>query len=75
MKNKIIRFTLFASLIHGFVLARAQSPVVISEIMYHPVEEPAFNANGSPVLDRAARWVARTVLATAPKSKAASPQN
>jgi len=25
--------------------------VVISEIMYHPVEEPAFNANGTPVLD------------------------
>lgn len=25
--------------------------VVISEIMYHPVEEPAFNASGTPVLD------------------------
>lgn len=29
--------------------ARAQ--IVISEILYHPVEEPAFNADGSPVLD------------------------
>jgi hypothetical protein len=28
---------------------RAQ--IVISEIHYHPVEEPAFNADGSPVLD------------------------
>ncbi len=28
---------------------RAQ--VMISEIMYHPVEEPAFNANGSPMLE------------------------
>jgi len=29
--------------------ARAQ--VLISEIMYHPVEEPAFNADGSPAFD------------------------
>ena len=28
-----------------------QSTVVISEIHYHPVEEPAFNADGSPALD------------------------
>jgi hypothetical protein len=32
-------------------LALGQSRVVISEIMYHPVERPAFNADGSPVLD------------------------
>ena len=30
---------------------RASAQVLISEIMYHPVEEPAFNADGSPVLD------------------------
>jgi hypothetical protein len=30
---------------------RAQAQVVISELMYHPVEEPAFNADGSPVLE------------------------
>lgn len=29
----------------------ASAQVVFSEIMYHPVEEPAFNADGSPVLD------------------------
>jgi hypothetical protein len=28
-----------------------QAQVVISEIMYHPVEEPAFNPDGSPVID------------------------
>src|SRR5688572_5009621 len=30
---------------------QTRAQVVISEIMYHPVEEPAFNPNGSPVLD------------------------
>ena len=34
----------------GFA-AQAQPRVVISEIMYHPVELPAFNPDGSPVLD------------------------
>lgn len=29
----------------------AGAQVVINEIMYHPVEEPAFNADGSPALD------------------------
>ncbi len=29
----------------------AQPAVVINEIHYHPVEEPAFNADGSPVMD------------------------
>lgn len=29
----------------------AQPAVVITEIHYHPVEEPAFNADGSPVMD------------------------
>src|SRR3989442_15571214 len=31
--------------------ACAQATVVISEIMYHPVEEPSFNADGTPILD------------------------
>jgi hypothetical protein len=39
------------SLIALFVLASAASAqVVISEIHYHPVEEPAFNADGTPFL-------------------------
>lgn len=29
----------------------SQGQIVISEIMYHPIEEPAFNADGTPVLD------------------------
>lgn len=29
----------------------ADGQVVINEIMYHPVEEPGFNASGAPVLD------------------------
>jgi hypothetical protein len=39
----------------GLLMAAAPIParaqLVISEIMYHPVEEPAFNTNGSPKLD------------------------
>lgn len=39
----------------GACLASAPAPasaqVVFSEIHYHPVEEPAFNTDGSPVLD------------------------
>src|SRR5262245_37777549 len=36
----------------GFpVMAAAQPRVAISEIMYHPVERPAFNADGGPLLD------------------------
>ncbi len=31
--------------------ATAQEPVVISEIMYAPVEAPAFNPDGTPVMD------------------------
>src|SRR5262245_39814868 len=31
--------------------ALAASGVLFSEIHYHPVEEPAFNTNGTPVLD------------------------
>ena len=29
----------------------ASAQVVVSEIHYHPVEEPAFNADGAPGLD------------------------
>jgi hypothetical protein len=32
-------------------LQRTHAQVFINEIMYHPVEEPAFNADGSPLLD------------------------
>lgn len=35
----------------GLLAEAAVAQVVISEIHYHPVEEPAFNADGSPVLD------------------------
>ena len=31
----------------------AGAKVVISEIHYHPVEEPAFNADGTPAIDLA----------------------
>src|SRR5688572_25327389 len=35
----------------AFLLPSARAGVVISEIMYHPVEEPAFLASGRPALD------------------------
>src|SRR6266508_4374105 len=44
------RLPLLILLVLGAVW-RAPAQVVISEILYHPVEEPAFSANGSPVLD------------------------
>lgn len=47
MKAIIAIFSLMAL----FVLASAASAqVVISEIHYRPVEEPAFNADGTPFL-------------------------
>ncbi len=45
---------LLLALVTGTLLLaarRSQAQVVISEIMYHPVEEPAFNSDGTPVLD------------------------
>jgi hypothetical protein len=39
-----------ASLLTGGSLL-AQDRIAISEIMYHPVEEAAFAANGEPLLD------------------------
>lgn len=41
--------SLFVALLVLALPVKAQ--VVINEIHYHPVEEPAFNADGSPVLD------------------------
>lgn len=43
----------FAALwaILAFFTLNSPGQVVITEIMYHPVEEPAFNQDGSPVLD------------------------
>ncbi|MBI2949911.1 MAG: lamin tail domain-containing protein [Verrucomicrobia bacterium] len=45
-------------IVSGLVFAGAmgfspvgQAQVFISEIMYHPIEEPAFNADGTPVMD------------------------
>ena len=35
----------------ALLAASASAQVVFSEIHYHPVEEPAFNVNGTPVLD------------------------
>jgi hypothetical protein len=40
-----------AWLVVGQAYLSAQPSLRISEIMYHPVERPAFNADGSPVLD------------------------
>src|SRR5262245_52412845 len=36
----------------AFLLAStSRAQVLINEIMYHPVEEPAFNADGTPVME------------------------
>jgi hypothetical protein len=43
--------TLILGLLTAVVGWAAQESICISEIMYHPVEEPAFNSDGSPVLD------------------------
>ncbi len=53
--NRIARKTvvllLLAAAGYWLPASNAGQPVAISEIMYHPVEEPAFNADGTPVLD------------------------
>jgi hypothetical protein len=50
MLNLIMK-TLLACLSAGLLLAPAvPAQIVISEIHYHPVEEPAFNADGTPYL-------------------------
>src|SRR5947207_3053928 len=43
-----IRISLLLSLIFTSL---AEAGVVISEIMYHPVEKAAFDVNGDPVMD------------------------
>ena len=35
----------------SFAASLASAQVVINEIHYHPIEEPAFNADGTPFLD------------------------
>ena len=35
----------------SYYLSNAIPPLRITEIMYHPVEQPAFNADGTPVMD------------------------
>jgi Big-like domain-containing protein/lamin tail-like protein/CotH protein len=51
MKVSVVRLAPLFVLAAFCAAVQARAQVVISEIMYHPVEEPAFNANGSPVLD------------------------
>src|SRR5512140_487877 len=48
--NHWIRLVGTAAILSVGCAAQAGSPVAISEIMFHPVEEPAFNADGTPVL-------------------------
>ena len=45
------RLCSFASLLTFLSFSPSQAQVFISEIMYHPVEEPAFNADGTPVMN------------------------
>jgi len=47
-----MRLLLLVIALAGCLSSReARAQIVFSEIMYHPVEEPAFHADGSPVLD------------------------
>ena len=50
---KATAFRIAGVLLTAFAFAgvTARADVLLSEIMYHPVEEPAFDANGNPVLD------------------------
>lgn len=49
IRTGFIPLAILAFVVAGSMPGVAQ--VAITEIMYHPVEEPAFNADGSPVLD------------------------
>src|SRR5262245_34765771 len=50
MKSPLLGILTFCAAIMS--RTEAQSPrVVLSEIMYHPVEVPAFAADGTPLLD------------------------
>src|SRR5262245_1831109 len=53
-----VRTCRVGTLMNAFLLVAAllwlpslHAQVILNEIMYHPVEEPAFTADGSPVLD------------------------
>ncbi len=50
MQKWLIALT-FGAACAAFSTAHAQPQVAISELMYHPIEEPAFDRNGKPVLD------------------------
>ena len=46
------RINLLVLLLAGTGIVHAASgEILLSEIMYHPVERPAFDSNGVPVLD------------------------
>ena len=51
LKSSARRAALLLGLLMFCFAPGAHTQLVISEIMYHPVEEPAFNTDGSPVLD------------------------
>src|SRR5262245_54734388 len=51
MRISSIRLAFILVWMTSCLVADVRAQVVISEIMYHPVEEPAFNADGSPVLE------------------------
>lgn len=46
-----VNLLIFLSTVGLSHLSSVSAQVVLSEIMYHPVEEPLFNSDGSPVLD------------------------
>ena len=51
MKSRIIPLALWFAFSAAAVASPVAPSIIISEIMYHPIEEPAFNADGSPALD------------------------
>ena len=50
-KTCVLRLARLFAVVACCLSLETQGQIVISEIMYHPVEEPAFNTDGSPVLD------------------------
>jgi hypothetical protein len=48
LRRLLLALLVAAGLVCG---AKTQAQVLLTEIMYHPVEEPAFNADGSPMVD------------------------
>ena len=51
MKRRALSWYALAAMVGLASSAVVQSKVVFNEIMYHPVEREAFDANGSPALD------------------------